>query len=197
MVSKEIVRCERLSWDLVPFDALVAGSTSRRIAKPGYGAAHVVFHDFSGLLSNSRSGMAPVTPLGFWLPARVFPRHGWSPSPASSPLDVSGHAAGCRVCRLQGLVPRVSPLPPTGVGARSLPGIPLLQGLVPSPPHLDGHRPRGRPSPCDPPPAFLRQPSRWRLAPPPVPVGCVALGVFATLRPDGLLRPSSLVEFSP
>jgi len=89
--------------------------------------------------------------------------------------------------RLQGFVPRVSPLPPTEVGARSLLG-------CSAPP---GSRLKLTTLACDPSSVLVVQPSQMRLAPHLLPVGYLALEVLVTLRPGGTLLPPPLVEFLP
>lgn len=102
----------------------LSGSTSRRIARPGYGAVHAVSHDFNDLLSKQPFRSVPVTPMGFWLPSRVSPHSGWSPSPVSSPLDVAGSAASCFARPPSGACPPCeSVAADLAVGARALPGI--------------------------------------------------------------------------
>jgi hypothetical protein len=190
-----------------------AGPESRQLWAAASGTPLLGFRPLRRIESGSPP--APACQRRLWCRSRRFPRPQRLAPPPTAPGLSPGNVLG--VDGLQGLsLPRIgcrhrlpsppgvdrafvsrrSPCSPSGVcsprkfvtagapcdasGARSLPGLLLLQGLVASPP------PEG-----DPPTVFRVAPSQ----PGPLPARRPTLGVLTATRPNGPLRPSSLVKF--
>ncbi len=83
--------------------------------------------------------------MGFLVPSRVFPHTGRSPLPAFTPPDVSRFHVSAVPVRLQGIVPRASPLPPTK-GRGPIPSWRSCSSRV----SFQGHRAAVLPRPRDP-----------------------------------------------